>query len=110
MQAVKGLAELVSDYEEINPGGKEKTFELKAPDRESLLVDFLNEILYKINSENWFPSGGNCVIENSSLKASLRGEVKSSSSVKNEVKAATYHKLKLEKDEEGFRTEIYFDL
>ena len=80
-------------------------------DREALLVDWLNEILFVGETERWVPVDFEVeVVEESPvrLRATARGvpvdEVPSS------VKAATFHGLRVEERDGIWRAEVIFDV
>ncbi len=89
-----------------------KTIELYAPDKESMLVDFLNEILYLINVKNWLPAKiVELNIDENNLKSVINGEKFSSTDIiKTEIKAATYHNINIKKNVDTWETKVYFDL
>ncbi len=88
---------------------EEKTFSVSASDKSSLLVDFLNEILFMVNASGWIPASVQCIISQNNLKAVLKGS-KSPSGPVAEVKAATYHRLEVEKEGGKWKTKVFFDL
>ena len=78
---------------------------------ESLLVSFLNEILFLVNTKLWLPHTVELEIKQDDLWAEFSGgPITSPDTVKVEVKAATYHNLKIEKKDGKFETIVYFDL
>jgi SHS2 domain-containing protein len=81
--------------------------ELSAPDRESLLVGFLSELLYLAEDGVGFPE----------IKASIRGEnleatMQSSPILElgKEIKAVTFHNLHIECRENRCETTLVFDV
>lgn len=89
-----------------------KVVELTSPDKESMLVDFLNEILYLINGENWLPAKiVKLNIDENNLKSVISGEKFSSTDIiKTEIKAATYHNINIKKNVDTWETNVVFDL
>ncbi len=89
-----------------------KTIELYAPDKECMLVDFLNEILYLINVKNWLPAKiVELNIDENNLKSVINGEKFSSPDIiKTEIKATTYHNINIKKNVDTWETKVYFDL
>jgi SHS2 domain-containing protein len=92
-------------------GGPEATREvqLEAYDLESLLVAWLNELLYLTESENLrfvrFRIGS---IENSSLAATAIGVT--APDLNQHIKAVTFHDLRVVETGEGLETTIVFDV
>lgn len=108
---------LVQVTDEKNDGNNDdgndiKLIELKAPDNEALLIDFLNEILYLINAEKWMPSKIKMIsINDNELKAEFCGDkFESSDIIKTEVKAATYHNIEIKKENNIWVTNVFFDV
>lgn len=86
-----------------------RTIEIDSPDMESLLVDFLNELLYMINSENWIPDEIDDIsITGTSLRCSIKGS-DNGPDTGREIKAATYHNLEIHKNDDILSAIIYFD-
>jgi len=82
---------------------------LEALDRESLLVEWLNELLYLAESEGLLLSA----FEIESLTdTTLQGRVGGipAEETRSDIKAATYHDLALEEEEGGWSTLITFDV
>ena len=82
--------------------------EVEAPDQESLLVSWLNELLYQSDVEQaLFKRFEIKEIDDCHLKAKVHGERidLSRHGLKTQVKAATYHGLKIE--ERGGRIEVH---
>ncbi|MFH1416355.1 MAG: archease [Elusimicrobiota bacterium] len=89
-----------------------RAIEIDSPDMESLLVDFLNELLYMINSENWIPAEiDDICITGSRLICSIMGSRSDSGpGTGREIKAATYHNLEIRKNDDSMSTVVYFDI
>jgi SHS2 domain-containing protein len=82
---------------------------VSSPDREALLVDWLNEILYVAETECWVPVQFDVVeISETSVRARIRGvPVREAPSL---VKATTHHRLQVEEVEGVLQGEVIFDL
>jgi SHS2 domain-containing protein len=109
--AGKGLFSIIA-----SPGSVEerlhRDIELNAADEESLLVDWLNELVYYFDTEGiLFKRFDIIELNNSHLKARGYGEKADSArhKLKIGVKAATYHMLKIEKNK-GCRVQVIFDI
>ncbi len=109
--AAKGLFSLITslgDVEEV----LHRDIELTASDSESLLVDWLNELVYYFDAEGiLFGRFDIFELNNSHLKARGYGEKADSTrhELKTGVKGATYHMLKIEKNN-GYRLQVLFDI
>ncbi|MBA7662136.1 Protein archease [subsurface metagenome] len=89
-----------------------RDIKLTAPDQESLLVEWLNELIYLFDIENIvFKRFDIIKLNNTQLKARSYGEKVDSSKhkLKTGVKAATYHMLKVDKDN-GCKVQVLFDI
>lgn len=85
----------------------------QAPDTESLLIAWLNELLYKMFSKQILFTEFNIVrFENNKLTAEAKGEKieKLSNRVHTEIKAATYHDIRIKKTRSGYEVTIVFDV
>lgn len=93
-------------------GGKvEVKVEVEAPDKESLLISFLNEILYiSYIKKAVFAKFKFQDLSTNGLKASVSGHLKSGERQKHEIKAATYHDVKITKTADGYETTVVFDI
>ena len=86
----------------------ERTFEVEAPDRESLLVAFLSELLYFQEQENLAFDTFELDVEDQRLKVNMEGA--GIESVDKAIKAVTYHNLEIKKTDQGLETTIVFDV
>ncbi len=89
-----------------------RDIELTAPDEESLLVEWLNELICLFDTENIvFKRFDVTKFNNTQLKARSYGEEVDNSKhrLKTGVKAATYHMLKVDKGD-GCRVQVLFDI
>lgn len=89
-----------------------REIEVTADDKEALLVAWLNELLYLFDVEHIIFSGFEVInLEEHRLRANAYGEKFDPLRhvLKAQVKAATYHMLKVEKGD-GFRAQIIFDV
>ncbi len=89
-----------------------RDIELAAPDQESLLVAWLNELIYLFDTENvLFKRFEISKLNNTQLKARSYGEKvdKSKHKLKTGVKAATYHMLRIDKGD-GCKAQVLFDI
>jgi SHS2 domain-containing protein len=91
------------------PSGLPRTLEVSSADREALLVDWLNEILFVAEVDLWVALDFD-ILESSDthLKAAARGvPVEEPPAL---VKAATFHGLRVEEEDGGFQAEVIFDV
>ena len=77
-------------------------------DEESLLVDFLTELLFLSEAEGLGFDGFDIHIDGDNFRATLFGAPLEQLS--KEIKAVTYHNLKIKKTPKGFQVHIVFDV
>jgi SHS2 domain-containing protein len=107
-RALFSLITELDDVEEV----LYRDIELNASDEESLLVGWLNELVYRFDAEGIIFKRFDIIqLDDTHLKARGYGEKADSSQhkLKRGVKAATYHMLKVDKSE-GFQVRVIFDI
>jgi len=110
--AASALFSLVADPESIRQQ-LQRDVKITSEDKDSLLVEWLNELIYLLDAEQML--FGRFDIErltDNSLKASCYGENADPQRhrIRLGVKAATYHMLKIDKDSNGYKVQIIFDI
>ncbi len=79
-------------------------------DDEELLVNILNELLFRCYNERWFPLTCNSVeFSESTVQAQIEGYKNQGKSLSREIKAATYHMLEIRKNT-VWKTRLVFDV
>ena len=109
--AAKGLFSLITELDDVAEI-EYRDIELTAPDQESLLVGWLNELIYLFDAEQMlFKRFDIAQLSQTHLKARSYGHKVDSSKhkLKMGVKAATYHMLKIEKTN-GSKVQVLFDI
>ena len=106
--AAYGMFDLLAEMEKLHPT-IEREVSLGASDLEALLVDWLGELLYLREAH------GEAYKEfeiNALSPTELRGVAKGGKGFvpRMDIKAVTYHDLKIEKTEEGYVATIVFDV
>lgn len=110
-EALSALAELLE--REPEPGGGaplSREVTLRAPDRETLLVEWLNEVVFLAETEGLVPERAEGLrLEPGRLVATIRGRGGEPSPL---VKAVTYHRLGIwqESDSDTWRARVIFDV
>jgi SHS2 domain-containing protein len=109
--AAKGMFSLI-----IEPGEVEEcsSVEVKvsASDREGLLVEWLNELLYRFDVDYFLLKRCDLnYLSNVELQATCYGEKvdKSRHHLKTGIKSATFHGLRVE-EKDGFQVQVFLDL
>lgn len=107
-----GLFSLVVDnLDEVRPN-LTLTFEITGNDREYLLFDWLNELLYRFETEKWLFTEFDVRLTGDGLTATATGEHFDDDRhhLSHEVKAVTYHHFKYEQVPDGWLAEVIFDI
>ena len=110
--AARGLFSLITELDLVSEK-KNLDVRVTAPDREALLVNWLNELIYLFEAkEIIFNRFEITNITDTKLKAMAYGEKinLAKHELKTQVKAATYHLLKIEQTEDGFQARVIFDM
>jgi len=107
------MFETMIDTNQIKPKIK-RVLEVKGEDMKSLLFDWLNELLFYSGSENLAFSKFDVEVDkkNFNLKAVCWGEKidPQRHEVRTEVKATTYHKMKIKETKEGWSAQVIVDI
>lgn len=105
--AALGMFDLMTDVGTVSPRGEIEVL-VDSQDAESLLVDWLTELLYVHEMENVYLCEFDVSIEELSLRARVRGETVDPAKHPAEVlvKAVTYHLIEV-KPEEGYAVVIF---
>ena len=109
--AAIGLFSLIVDLGSVRET-LELQVEVNAPDTESLLVEWLNELIYIFDVDNLLFKRFEIIeLEAGRLRARAYGEKVETErhEIKLGVKAATYHMLRIEKNN-GYKLQVIFDI
>ncbi|PLX83506.1 MAG: protein archease [Desulfuromonas sp.] len=112
VEAARGLTEILFGVIEASPF-VEETVTIGGADREELLVNWLNEILFLFEIRSLVPLDFQVSeVGKDFLKGVVRGTPFDPKEhlVQREVKAATYHQVKVEKRDDLWRARVYLDL
>ena len=110
--AARGLFSIIANLDNV-ASTKKLDIRVTAPDREALLINWLNELIYLFEvKEMLFNRFDITTITDTNLKATGYGEKinLAKHELKTQVKAATYHMLKIEQNEDGYRAQVIFDV
>ena len=90
----------------------ERTYRIAGAATDYLLFDWLNELLYTFESERLLLSEFTVVFDAAGLQATARGEPMDLERhrMEHEVKAITYHGLRVEEDGDGWVAELIVDI
>jgi SHS2 domain-containing protein len=99
---------MITELESVVPTIRREVH-LEAPDRETLLVDWLNELLYLWEVEGEVYSRFD-IASLSSTELSAEVEGGEAEKVTKFIKAATFHDLEIAETDEGYVATITFDV
>ena len=110
--AASSMFDIIAQKEEKEICGKE-TINIKqsADNLDGLFINWLNELLSLSATKNLiFCDFEIEKLDKNNLKAVITGENIKNYELKTEIKAATYHELKLAKGKFGWQAEVIFDV
>jgi len=111
-QAAFGLCRIVTVSVDIQPK-TELRVEIRAQDREELLINWLNELIFLLESRHFLPATFEFdSLTDQQLNARVRGEAidPTRHALEREIKAVTYHQIVVEQTAAGWRAQVYVDL
>lgn len=102
---------IVEDVGDVRPG-QEVRIELAGTDREFLLFDWLKELLYRFDADHMLFGRFEVRVRGDGLTATAWGEPLDPARhlLGHEVKAITYHELKVEQTSDGWLAEVIVDI
>ena len=112
VNAGRALFDLITDLDKIE-AKTSLSLNLEAVDREDLLVSWLRELLYFHQSEGYLLNDFVLQdLEEQSLRATVRGEPYEAHrhALIREIKAVTYHQIKVAQEKDRWVARIVFDI
>ena len=113
VEAGQALFELlIENFQDVRPASTH-SFQLSQPQLDLLLFDWLNELLYLFDSKHFVSCQFDVSYREGTLDAVIRGEPwdETRHHLDHEVKAVTYHRLKVEQRTDGtWLAEIIVDI
>ena len=107
-----GLFSLITESDTVSENNIYH-IQVNAPDRDALLVNWLNELIYRYEAkEILFHRFIINTLTDTELRATGYGEKidLAKHELKIQVKAATYHMLKIEQNKDGWKAQVIFDV
>ncbi len=104
---VEAMAEYMSDSK-IKPA-KGKKIDVRGEDNESLLYNFLDEIIYLIDAENFVACKADVTTRGYNLHAELYGDDTSKYNLK-QIKSATYAEMYVKQNIKGWEAQVVLDV
>ena len=106
--AAKGMFHLIGDCP-LEPSSGRYSVQLESPDAETLLIDWMNELLFLAEIHERILGGFDLVhIDETHLHARVSGAPPAR--ILASIKAATFHNLAIQRDEGGYTVTIVFDV
>jgi SHS2 domain-containing protein len=105
------VSAMVEDPTSVRPA-QEVQIELAGDNREFLLFDWLKELLLRFETDRVLFAAFDVRVTDTGLTATARGEPYDPARhvLAHEVKAITYHELKVEKTADGWLAEVIVDI
>lgn len=102
---------MVTNLEEVRCL-QEKTYRIEGAAADFLLLDWLNELLYTFESDRVLLAEFHVELDANGLRATARGEPMNLKrhQMEHEVKAITYHGLKVGREGDGWMAEFIVDI
>ncbi len=110
--AAQALVATMTDRRGLRPQ-EQRDITVEAPDREALLVEWLNHLLYLYDVDSFLGREFEILeLKDDHLTARVRGEAFDPERhvSKTAVKAATYHHLEISPRDHGWQATVIFDL
>ncbi len=106
--SVKAISQYISGNQKIE-SKKGKVIEVKGTDNESLLYNFIDEILYLIDAESFIPVKASVTMRGNNLKAELYGDSTKKYNL-DHIKAATYSEMTIKKVNDNWEAIFVLDV
>jgi SHS2 domain-containing protein len=108
VNAARGMLSLMGS-QQVGDDLRQTRISLTAPDAETLLVEWLNELLYLIEEEKLFIAKVEVArVDGRALEAEVVGG--QAADMAGHIKAATYHDLAIERTPSGYSAVVVFDV
>jgi SHS2 domain-containing protein len=111
-EAAEGLFAIMAEGQPRSGGSSEHVFAMRADSRDDLFFDWLSELLYTFNAKREILGDFEVKIDGLQLEATASGtplDLTVSDHLR-EVKAITYHGLKVEPTADGWLAEVVVDI
>lgn len=110
-EAAKALFSTLASLDDVLPR-VERRLELTGSEIDYLLFDWLSELLYLFDREHLLLCQFDVAVDEHGLRATVRGEPVDPARhrLEHEVKAITYHGLRVEQTADGWQSEVIVDI
>lgn len=111
VEAARAMFEQIADLGAVAPREEEEIV-VDAESSETLLRDWLAELLYKFSGEGRIYADFTVAFEPGRLRARARGEAYDPTRhpLRTELKAVTYHQLLVVREKDEWRAQVIFDV
>lgn len=106
---IEAFANHLGKGEKISPK-RGKVINVAGDDQKSLLYNFLDELIYLLDAENFLVAKGEVFFRGNNLKAELYGDDSSKYKSLDYIKAATYSEMQIEKNDNGYVIQVVLDV
>lgn len=106
--AVEGMNSIIGIDLNNNDPGEFQDFCIEDVDLESMLISLMNEVNYKIQQELVSAVITDILIENKKVTGKMF--LKEIKTIQKEIKAVTYHNLKINHSKKGYSVVVVFDV
>ena len=112
IEAARGLLEMIVANPEAVKPVQTRTITITAEEPAYLLFDWLNELLYAFETDKLLLAGFDLRLNGNQLTATCRGEPMDAArhQMDHEVKAITYHALRVAQAPDGWFAEVIVDI
>ncbi|MAF34216.1 hypothetical protein CMO91_00045 [Candidatus Woesearchaeota archaeon] len=87
-----------------------KELSVEGTDHQNLLYNFIDEILYLLDAENFLVAEASVSIEGNNLKATLKGDDSKGYDNLDHIKAATYAEMYVKQTSKGWEAQAVVDV
>ena len=114
-EAAAALTDTITDAAAVRPSSEDE-ISLDAPTLDDLMVEWLNELLYRFEVRNLLPADATVTVAETDDGCSLTGRILSEAfdplrhSIKVLIKGVTYHQLEIRRTDAGWETSVIFDI
>jgi SHS2 domain-containing protein len=108
-EALRALVEALTEGAAVRPEA-ERALSLDAIDPEDRLVRFCNELLYLATVHGFVAADADLRLVDGGLEARLRGQEGARALLRAEIKAATYHDLRIQRRPGEVRARLVLDV
>jgi SHS2 domain-containing protein len=108
-EGLAAIVELLTEGAQVR-SEDERMVTLQALDPEDRLVQWLNELLYLATVQGFVPADADLTLSDGGLTARVRGQENARDLVKTEIKAATYHDLRLTREPGRVAAQVVLDV